>query len=359
MKRVRCPKCDHFIQFDETKYTEGQSLVFVCDNCQKQFGIRIGVSKLRALQREESKGTASIPSEDTTENVGTIVAVEGLTYNLYIRNRTHKNDKKSEVYKHSLNANIEIPTPKQLTEYINKNEASEMETYYYNEYKNNGWIMLNVAKTGCLGGCRENSEYTKEYCKILALNYKTKREFEKHHKYLYNKIRNHGWSNYVFSHMSIEESKKIKAEKIRKSKIGKKMNITDKNNFRKSHSSNPIVLVDDNNNVIEEFFSATICAEKIGGTPNGIRNACKNGRKYKNINLKYKNKYIPQIYNKKYNSGNSKKVAQYTLDGVYITEYPSIKKANLMLGKHISSQQISKCCNGKIPNYMGYIWKFV
>ena len=178
-------------------------------------------------------------------------------------------------------------------------------------------------------------------------------------QYLYNKIRNHGWSNYVFSHMSIEESKKIKAEKIRKSKIGKKMNITDKNNFRKSHSSNPIVLVDDNNNVIEEFFSATICAEKIGGTPNGIRNACKNGRKYKNINLKYKNKYIPQIYNKKYNSGNSKKVAQYTLDGVYITEYPSIKKANLMLGKHISSQQISKCCNGKIPNYMGYIWKFV
>ena len=45
MKRVRCPKCDHFIQFDETKYADGQSLVFVCDNCQKQFGIRIGVSK--------------------------------------------------------------------------------------------------------------------------------------------------------------------------------------------------------------------------------------------------------------------------------------------------------------------------
>ena len=79
MKRVRCPKCDHFIQFDETKYTEGQSLVFVCDNCQKQFGIRIGVSKLRALQREESKGSASIPSEDaSTESVGTIVAVENV-----------------------------------------------------------------------------------------------------------------------------------------------------------------------------------------------------------------------------------------------------------------------------------------
>lgn len=76
MKRVRCPKCDHFIQFDETKYTDGQSLVFVCDNCKKQFGIRIGVSKLRALQREESKGNLS--SEEQAESVGTIVAVENV-----------------------------------------------------------------------------------------------------------------------------------------------------------------------------------------------------------------------------------------------------------------------------------------
>lgn len=33
MKRVRCPKCDNYIQFDETKYEAGQSLVFICDNC--------------------------------------------------------------------------------------------------------------------------------------------------------------------------------------------------------------------------------------------------------------------------------------------------------------------------------------
>jgi uncharacterized protein YbaR (Trm112 family) len=77
MKRVRCPKCDHFIQFDETKYSEGQSLVFVCDNCQKQFGIRIGVSKLRALQKEENKGTA-VHQDEEQENWGTIVAVENV-----------------------------------------------------------------------------------------------------------------------------------------------------------------------------------------------------------------------------------------------------------------------------------------
>lgn len=79
MKRVRCPKCDNFIQFDETKYTEGQSLVFVCENCHKQFGIRIGVSKLRALQKEESKGSRiDSYNEREHENAGTIVAVENV-----------------------------------------------------------------------------------------------------------------------------------------------------------------------------------------------------------------------------------------------------------------------------------------
>ena len=54
MKRVKCPKCDNYIAFDETKYEAGQSLVFECPACGKQFGIRIGVSKLRALQKDEN-----------------------------------------------------------------------------------------------------------------------------------------------------------------------------------------------------------------------------------------------------------------------------------------------------------------
>lgn len=59
MKRVRCPKCDNYITFDETKYADGQSLVFQCPECNKQFGIRIGVSKLKATRKEEqSEGNA-------------------------------------------------------------------------------------------------------------------------------------------------------------------------------------------------------------------------------------------------------------------------------------------------------------
>ncbi len=45
LKRIRCPKCDHYVIFDDTKYTEGQSLVFQCDQCGKQFGIKIAARK--------------------------------------------------------------------------------------------------------------------------------------------------------------------------------------------------------------------------------------------------------------------------------------------------------------------------
>lgn len=73
MKRVRCPKCDNFITFDETKYQLGQSLVFECPDCGKQFGIRIGVSKLRATQKEEN----TIEKADKAE-YGSIIVIENV-----------------------------------------------------------------------------------------------------------------------------------------------------------------------------------------------------------------------------------------------------------------------------------------
>lgn len=73
MKRVRCPKCDEFITFDETNYSEGQSLVFVCPQCGKQFGIRIGKSKLRDTRKEEKL------DELADENgFGSIVVIENV-----------------------------------------------------------------------------------------------------------------------------------------------------------------------------------------------------------------------------------------------------------------------------------------
>ncbi|MBR2205738.1 MAG: FHA domain-containing protein [Prevotella sp.] len=73
MKCVRCPKCENFITFDETRYTDGQSLVFQCPDCGKQFAIRIGVSKLRDRQKDEN------PDEQADEQgCGSIVVIENM-----------------------------------------------------------------------------------------------------------------------------------------------------------------------------------------------------------------------------------------------------------------------------------------
>lgn len=60
MSKIICPKCDHHIDFDSTKYKEGQSLVFECEHCRKSFTIRIGENK----------------QESVLEDLGHIVVIE-------------------------------------------------------------------------------------------------------------------------------------------------------------------------------------------------------------------------------------------------------------------------------------------
>lgn len=64
MKRVRCPKCDHYLTFDETRYTEGQTLVFECPECHRQFGVRIDVNKLLATRKDEKRQLAQSSKAD-------------------------------------------------------------------------------------------------------------------------------------------------------------------------------------------------------------------------------------------------------------------------------------------------------
>ncbi len=80
MKRVRCPKCDQYITFDETKYTAGQSLVFQCPECGKQFGIRLGAAKLRETLKKENEQLNSDNGERSKDEApyGSIIIIENV-----------------------------------------------------------------------------------------------------------------------------------------------------------------------------------------------------------------------------------------------------------------------------------------
>jgi len=73
MKRVKCPKCDNFITFDETRYEEGRALFFQCSDCGKEFGIRIGTSKLHNRRKEELSEVTDDPN-----NCGSLLVIENV-----------------------------------------------------------------------------------------------------------------------------------------------------------------------------------------------------------------------------------------------------------------------------------------
>ncbi len=53
------------------------------------------------------------------------------------------------------------------------------------------------------------------------------------------------------------------------------------------------------------------------------------------------------------------KVAQYTLNGEYITTYPSMTIAAISIGKTSRfSSNISACCKGVVKSSHGYVWKY-
>lgn len=68
MKKIRCPKCENYLTFDETNYTEGQSLVFECEHCRKQFSIRI-VKKTKETTSEKKESERKYGYITVIENV--------------------------------------------------------------------------------------------------------------------------------------------------------------------------------------------------------------------------------------------------------------------------------------------------
>jgi predicted GIY-YIG superfamily endonuclease len=122
----------------------------------------------------------------------------GLTYNIDKRKHQHFNDTKSCVYKHMSETDI-TPLLKQITDYIDVEEASKLESIKVKEYEKLGWKLLNKAKCGAIGG--KKLKWTKEKCMEAASNFKHRVDFKKGNPQAYDAAFNHGYLNEVCTHM--------------------------------------------------------------------------------------------------------------------------------------------------------------
>ena len=82
MKKVRCPKCNSYTFFDETRYQPGQRLVFVCAECKKQFAIKLPATPAPSQGGESGRAPFPLerdgerPGERSEERIGSVVVVE-------------------------------------------------------------------------------------------------------------------------------------------------------------------------------------------------------------------------------------------------------------------------------------------
>jgi hypothetical protein len=141
----------------------------------------------------------------------------GLTYNEEKRRDEHLIDKRGPVAKYLIKTGLE-PKYKKLENYLPSKKASEMEQYYIDYYKANGWNLLNKSKGGALGG--NDTYWTKEKCKEIALHYNRKEDlrFAPGLGGLYNAARKRGWWDEICSHMKGGNRKWTKEELIKTAK---------------------------------------------------------------------------------------------------------------------------------------------
>jgi hypothetical protein len=125
----------------------------------------------------------------------------GLTYNENKRRYEHLYEKLGPVKKHIIKYGVN-PKYVKLHDYTSIANAKSLEQHFINKYKKEGWVLLNSAKGGALGG--NKVRWTKEACQKIALLFERKRDFVNHPSYVgaVNAAHKHKWMDEICSHMT-------------------------------------------------------------------------------------------------------------------------------------------------------------
>jgi hypothetical protein len=125
----------------------------------------------------------------------------GLTLNKGKRDQAHLDVNKisSPVAKHMIDTNL-IPEYKVISDYVDAQDAQDLENCTIEKYKQEGWVILNSYKGGSLGACHRF--WTKDMAQEEALKYNTKIEFKNGSKNAYQAAQKYGWLNDITKHMT-------------------------------------------------------------------------------------------------------------------------------------------------------------
>jgi len=153
--------------------------------------------------------------------------------------------------------------------------------------------------------------------------------------------------------------------KIAGSQLGLTRDNRSKEKNRQSQKNHkPILQIDLNNNIINEWYGANEISKKENIDRNLLLESIKNKKIFNNfiwmytedynLNINFDAYFINDIHKKITKLSNS--IIQLDLQGNYIKEWNSVKEINDCLNIHKSN--IYRCCNFKRKQAKGYIWMY-
>lgn len=129
----------------------------------------------------------------------------GLTFNPEKRKGQHFKGLNSAVKKYIELTGIQ-PVFKEVTDYMSQEDAVKAEESVEKRYKDEGWKILNVSKTGALGSVIV--KWNLDTVRDEALKYKTRSEFSEKSPSAYGAAKKNGWYDEVTSHMPKSKTQK-------------------------------------------------------------------------------------------------------------------------------------------------------
>jgi len=123
------------------------------------------------MQTRHTRKTRCIYAAEFSDNCAYI----GLTYNHERRWAAHLHDEDSAIYRHIQITGLQ-PSFNIVHDYVKALEAQVLEGVYVEKFRNEGWTILNTAKTGSLG---TSKSYTKKEVLERAKKYSSLTEFRK------------------------------------------------------------------------------------------------------------------------------------------------------------------------------------
>lgn len=362
----------------------------------------VWLKKLPPKPNDYDKTTKYIYAYEFVEQNAVYV---GLTNSMLKRDWQHRNSKDSSVNRFAVNNKSAIPTPKKLEENVPIHESGKREKHWVNYYKEQGWIILNRAKTGeresSIGiyyPIKWNKKVIREKAKECDYNLTL---FASQYPGAYEAIqlRYKGLLNELFpnrlihTHHTVEDAllvvknghyesrsqlrldclwayRVLFDNKMLDDVFGKPKEYTKKEAMKEAHEYRSIEQIRLKNHSLwnylkkNDLFREAKPTDSMFRRVKTIEEAWDLSQHYRNVadlsNHAKKAYHLLRdagLLKKRYPNSFSKAVLQYDLDGKFIQEWPSAIDAARGLRMKINAG-IGEVCKGKKKTAGGFIWKY-